>query len=105
PGLFVIPAGSVPTNPAELLFSPRLTEARAVLGERFAHIVIDTPPILGVSDTLVLAPRVDGVLLLLRPRHTGRDAAQRAVQMLGAVRARLLGVVLNHPDVRTTGGG
>ena len=105
PGLFVIPAGPIPTNPAELLFSPRLTQALAVLGDRFAHIVIDTPPMLAVSDTLVLAPRVDGVILVLRHGHTGRDAAQRAVQMLGSVRARVLGVVLNHADVRTTTAG
>ena len=105
PGLFVIPAGPIPTNPAELLFSPRLTQALAVLGDRFAHIVIDTPPMLGVSDTLVLAPRVDGVILVLRHGHTGRDAAQRAVQMLGSVRAKVLGVVLNHADVRTTAAG
>jgi capsular exopolysaccharide synthesis family protein len=105
PGLFVIPAGPVPTNPAELLFSPRFTQALAALGDRFAHIVIDTPPMLGVSDTLVLAPRVDGVILVLRHGHTGRDAAQRAVQMLGSVRARLLGVVLNHADARTTAAG
>ncbi len=102
PGLLVIPAGPVPTNPAELLFSPRFTEALAAAGERFAHIVIDSPPMLGVTDTLVLAPRVEGVILVLRHRHTGRDAAQRAVQMLGSVRARLLGVVLNHADVRST---
>jgi Mrp family chromosome partitioning ATPase len=76
-----------------------------VLGERFAHIVIDTPPMLGVSDSLVLAPRVDGVILVLRHGHAGRDAAQRAVQMLGSVRARVLGVVLNHADVRTTAAG
>ncbi len=105
PGLFVIPAGPIPTNPAELLFSPRFTQALAVLGDRFAHIVIDTPPMLGVSDTLVLAPRVEGVILVLRHGHTGRDAAQRAVQMLGSVRARVLGVVLNHADVRTTVAG
>jgi capsular exopolysaccharide synthesis family protein len=105
PGLFVITAGPVPTNPAELLFSPRFGQALAVLGERFAHIVIDTPPMLGVSDSLVLAPRVDGVILVLRHGHAGRDAAQRAVQMLGSVRARVLGVVLNHADVRSTGGG
>jgi capsular exopolysaccharide synthesis family protein len=105
PGLFVIPAGPIPTNPAELLFSPRFTQALAVLGDRFAHIVIDTPPMLGVSDTLVLAPRVEGVILVLRHGHTGRDAAQRAVQMLGSVRARVLGVVLNHADVRTTAAG
>ena len=105
PGLFVIPAGPVPTNPAELLFSPRFTQALAALGERFAHIVIDSPPMMGVSDTLVLAPRVEGVILVLRHGHTGRDAAQRAVQMLGSVRARLLGVVLNHADVRSTAAG
>jgi capsular exopolysaccharide synthesis family protein len=105
PGLFVIPAGPVPTNPAELLFSPRFTQALAAVGERFAHIVIDSPPMMGVSDTLVLAARVEGVILVLRHRQTDRDAAQRAVQMLGSVRARLLGVVLNHADVRTTAAG
>jgi len=105
PGLFVIPAGPVPANPSELLYSPRLTQALATLGERFAHIVIDTPPLLGVSDTLVLAPRVEGIILVLRHGHAARDAAQRAVQMLGSVRARLLGVVLNHADARRTPGG
>lgn len=105
PGLFVIPAGPVPANPSELLYSPRLTQALAALEARFAHIVIDTPPLLGVSDTLVLAPRVDGILLVLRHGHAARDAAQRAVQMLGSVRARLLGVVLNHADARRTPGG
>ncbi len=102
PGLHVIPAGPVPSNPAELLFSPRFTELLASAGQRFVHIVIDSPPMLGVTDTLVLAPRVEGVILVLRHRQTGRDAAQRAVHMLGSVRARLLGVVLNHADVRST---
>jgi Mrp family chromosome partitioning ATPase len=105
PGLYVIPAGPTPTNPAELLFSPRLTQALATLGDRFAHIVIDSPPMLGISDSLVLAPRVEGVILVLRHGQAGRDAAQRAVQMLGSVRARILGVVLNHADVRDTPGG
>jgi capsular exopolysaccharide synthesis family protein len=105
PGLFVIPAGPVPTNPTELLFSSRFAQALATVGDRFAHVVIDSPPMLGVSDTLVLAPRVDGVILVLRHGHTGRDAAQRAVQMLGSVRARLLGVVLNHADTRSTAAG
>ena len=105
PGLFVIPAGPVPTNPSELLYSPRFTQALAALGERFAHIVIDSPPLLGVSDTLVLAPRVEGVILVLRHGHAARDAAQRAVQMLGSVRARLLGVVINHADARSTPAG
>ena len=101
----MIPAGPVPANPSELLYSPRLTQALAVLERSVRHIVIDTPPLLGVSDTLVLAPRVEGILLVLRHGHAARDAAQRAVQMLGSVRARLLGVVLNHADARRTPGG
>jgi polysaccharide biosynthesis transport protein len=104
PGLFVIPAG-MPANTGGLLFSPRFTQALVALGERFAHIVIDTPPMLGVSDALALAPRVEGVILVIRHGRTGRDAAQRAVQMLGSVRARLLGVVLNHADARSTAAG
>jgi succinoglycan biosynthesis transport protein ExoP len=105
PGLFVIPAGPVPTNPSELLYSPRFTQALATLGEQFAHIVIDTPPLLGVADTLVLAPRVEGVILVLRHGHAARKAAERAVQMLGSVRALLLGVVINHADARSTTAG
>lgn len=98
PGLFVIPAGPVPVNPTELLASRRLTDALASLEGRFAHIVIDTPPMLGISDTLVLAPRVEGVILVLRHGRASRSSAQRAVHMLSAIRARILGVVLNHVD-------
>ena len=98
PGLYVIPAGPVPVNPTELLASRRLTDALASLEGRFAHIVIDTPPMLGISDTLVLAPRVEGVILVLRHGRANRSSAQRAVHMLGAIRARILGVVLNHVD-------
>jgi capsular exopolysaccharide synthesis family protein len=98
PGLYVIPAGPVPVNPTELLASRRLTDALAALESRFAHIVIDTPPMLGISDTLVIAPRVEGVILVLRHGRANRSSAQRAVHMLGAIRARILGVVLNHVD-------
>ncbi|MEX2220532.1 MAG: polysaccharide biosynthesis tyrosine autokinase [Candidatus Rokuibacteriota bacterium] len=98
PGLYVVPAGPVPVNPTELLASRRLTDALASLEGRFAHIVIDTPPMLGISDTLVLAPRVEGVILVLRHGRASRSSAQRAVHMLSAIRARILGVVLNHVD-------
>lgn len=104
PGLYVIPAGAVPANPSELLSSHRFAQALTALHERFVHIVIDTPPILGVSDTLVIARHVEGVILVLRHGRSSRDAAQRAVQMLGSVRARILGVVLNYVDARTAHG-
>ncbi len=101
--LYIIPAGRTPLNPAELMASRRLGQALEVLGERFAHIVFDSPPLFGVSDAMILAPRVEGVILVLRHGQASRDAAQRAVRLLASVRARLLGVVLN--DVNIGAGG
>jgi capsular exopolysaccharide synthesis family protein len=103
PNLYVIPAGRVPLNPAELMASRRLGQAIEALGQRFAHIVFDTPPLFGVSDPLILAPRVEGVVLVLRQGRASRDAAQHATRMLASVRARVLGVVLN--DVQAGGTG
>jgi capsular exopolysaccharide synthesis family protein len=103
PNLYVIPAGRVPLNPAELMASRRLGQAVEALGQRFTHIVFDTPPLFGVSDSLILAPRVEGVVLVLRHGRASRDAAQHATRLLASVRARVLGVVLN--DVQAGGAG
>lgn len=100
PNLYIIPAGRVPLNPAELMASRRLGLALDVLRERFAHIIFDAPPLFGVSDAPTLASRLDGVVLVLRDGRASRDAAQRAVQLLASVRARLLGVVLNDVDAK-----
>lgn len=108
PGLYVLPAGGVPFNPVELLASQRFADVLATLRERFAHIVIDAPPMfgvrdIGVSDVRVLARQVEGVILVLRHGRASRDAAQDAVRMLTSARSRVLGVVLNHADVRAAG--
>ena len=101
PGLYVLPAGRVPFNPVELLASQRLAGILATLKDRFAHIVIDAPPMfgvsaVGVSDVRVLARQVEGVILVLRQGRASRDAAQDAVRMLTSAHSRVLGVVLNH---------
>jgi capsular exopolysaccharide synthesis family protein len=103
--LYLIPSGRVPLNPAELMASVRLRQIIEVLGDRFAHIVFDAPPLIGVSDSLILAPRLEGVVLVLRHGRAGRDASRRAIQLLASVRARLLGVVLNDVDVSQGGLG
>ena len=100
PNLYVIPAGRIPVNPAELMASRRLGLALDVLRERFAHVIFDTPPLFGVSDAATLAPRLDGVVLVLRHGRAGRDGARRAVQLLSSVRARILGVVLNDVSAK-----
>src|SRR5262249_43980888 len=103
--LYTIPAGRSPLNPAELLASARLRQALELLGERFAHIVFDAPPLIGVSDALILAPRLEGTILVLRQGRAGRDAAQRGIGLLRSVHARLLGVILNDVDLRAVGAG
>jgi capsular exopolysaccharide synthesis family protein len=103
PNLYVIPSGQIPFNPAEIMSSTRLGQALQVLGNRFVHIVFDSPPLFGVSDAVILAPRVEGVVLVLRHRGASRDEAQRAIQVLTSVRARFLGVILNDIDWRAAG--
>jgi Mrp family chromosome partitioning ATPase len=93
----------MPVNPAELMASPRLEQALAVLRDRFTHVVFDSPPLIGVSDAMILGPRLDGVVIVLRRGRARRDAARLATRLLTSVRARVLGVILNDADVREAG--
>jgi len=102
PNLSVIPAGRIPLRPSELLASTRLRQGIDALGKRFSYVVFDTGPLLGLSDSLILAAQVEGVMLVLRHGRASRDAAHRAIRSLLSIRARLLGVVLNDIDVRET---
>ena len=103
PHLSSIPSGRIPLNPAELLASTRLRQALTTLEVGFAYVVFDTGPLFGISDAMVLAAQVEGVVLVLRHGRATRDAAQRAVRSLLSVRARLLGVVLNDVDLSGQG--
>jgi non-specific protein-tyrosine kinase len=96
PGLSLIAAGDPPPNPAEFIASARLTALLGRLRERFDLVLLDTPPVGIVTDAAVLAPRVDGVILVVSAGRTRRDLAKRAQQQLETVGARLLGAVLNH---------
>jgi len=92
-GLWVLPAGPVPPNPAEVLVSARVDQ---VLAEIDADVVlIDSPPILPVTDALVLARRVDATLVVSLAGSTGRKEAARAIEMLRQVGAPVAGAVLN----------
>jgi capsular exopolysaccharide synthesis family protein len=99
PNLSVIPAGRLPVNPSELVASARFKQALESLGDRFAHIIVDTGPLFGVSDAMIVSGQVEGVVLVLRHGRASRDAAQRAIRTLMAVRARLLGVILNDVEI------
>jgi capsular exopolysaccharide synthesis family protein len=95
PNLGVLTAGPRPPNPAELLGSPRMTSVLQELTDMSETVILDCPPVIGVSDGVVLSTRVDGVILVLSAKQVTYQAAQRAKSMLDQVKARLLGVVLN----------
>jgi len=97
--LFVITSGNLPPNPSELLGSERMQEVVETLSSHFDPIFIDTPPLLAVTDALVLAPRVDGVILVIDPAKTKRAALQHSIEQLKQVNANLLGVVLNNVKI------
>jgi tyrosine-protein kinase Etk/Wzc len=98
--LNVLTAGKHPPNPAELLGSPRMERLLATLRQRYDSIVIDSPPMLAVTDASVLGQKTDGVILVVRAEKTEKDAINLAIQQLHHVGARILGVVVNDakPD-------
>jgi polysaccharide biosynthesis transport protein len=99
PNLFVLPAGTPPPNPAELLASSNMRDVLGKLREQYDHIVIDTPPSLSVTDAVVLSPRADAVLLVIRSGQTTKQALRRSRDVLTQVNARVVGVLLNAVDL------
>jgi tyrosine-protein kinase len=102
-GLSILPAGTTPPNPAELLGSKRAADLLEVLTGLADMVIVDTPPVLPVTDAAVLAPHVDGVVLVTAAGETHRGALTRAATTLGATRTRLLGIILNKTDLDNSG--
>ena len=101
--LAAIPTGPVPPNPADLLSSRRLSEAIAALRQDYKFIVMDSPPIMAATDAVILSVLADGVLLVVRSGETPKGVFMRARDLLGGVKCRLLGVVLNAVDSNSPG--
>ncbi len=93
--LSVLACGKRPPNPAELLSSDRFAELLNMLREKFDYIVIDSPPLLAVTDPANVAARADGIVMTLRLRRNLKPLAHRAVDMLRGVDANILGIVIN----------
>jgi len=101
PDLYCLPAGTTPINPAELLASSRMKESIELLSQRFDYIIVDSPPIFGIADALILSTVVKGVILVVHGGRTPRETVQRAFRNLVEVNATILGTVLNNVDVRS----
>jgi len=101
PTLYVLPAGTPPPNPAELLASANLGKIFAELKDEYDHIVVDTPPTLSVTDAVILSTRADTVVLVIRSGQTTKQALRRARDLLLRVNAHISGVLLNAADLRS----
>lgn len=102
-GLSLITSGPVPPNPAELLGSKRMVEILKEAEEKFELVIMDTSPVLPVTDSSILAQQADGVILVVASGEVLKEHALRAKKQLETVEARIIGVVLNKVDVRKKG--
>jgi succinoglycan biosynthesis transport protein ExoP len=101
PNLFVLPAGPPPPHPAELLDSNMMRGLIETWRGQFDHIIIDTPPVLSVTDAVLLSAQMDTVLLVIRSAQTSKDALRRSRDVLAQVNARVMGVVVNAIDLQS----
>lgn len=94
--LSILPTGELPPNPADLFGSQRMSEVINSLREAADLVIFDAPPVLAVSDTALLATKVDAVLLVIRAEATRRDHARRAKETLERLQVRLIGAALTN---------
>ncbi len=98
PNLSVLPAGPVPPNPAELLHTDRFKQLLADLRSRFDRIIIDSPPVVAVTDPTILSTLVDGTVLVTRAFKTRKELARHALRSVQDVGGKMVGGVLNAVD-------
>jgi len=94
-GLHVLLSGDIPPNPSELLASARMQALVAALRSKFDYIIMDTPPVDMVIDSVVLAPLTDGVLFVVRADQSERGAVIHAMEQMDYAKAKVLGYVFN----------
>lgn len=102
-GITVLTAGTIPPNPTELLSAPMTEKIFVSLQKAFDYVIVDTPPVILVTDAAVLCRMADGVLLVVRPGVTTIQSAQLSKKNLEAVNAHILGVVMNGYNGKQSG--
>jgi Mrp family chromosome partitioning ATPase len=101
--LFLLPCGSVPPAPSELLASDRMSFLMSFLRKKFDLLIMDSSPVMPASDAIILAARTDGVLLINRSGLMNRKMVIKTVEQLQSIQANLMGVVLNRVNIKKEG--
>ncbi len=97
--LSYVTRGKGPPLPADLLASPAMSQVLEECRKRFEYVIIDTPPVLSVTDAVILAAQSDGTVVVIRPGKTGRAALKRAIEVLRQSHIKLFGTVINTMDL------
>ena len=103
PGLSVLTSGPVPPNPAELVGSNRMRESLEAAVDQYDMILLDSPPLVSVSDAVALSAFTDGVVLVVQTGKVPHEVIRRAASQLHAVKGRILGVVMNAVNLKRDG--
>lgn len=96
--LDVLPSGTIPPNPGELLGSEEMKELLSELKKRYKYIIIDTPPVNMVSDSMILSPSVSGTVLVVRQGVTDHKSVSESLQKINFTGSKMLGFILNDTD-------
>lgn len=99
PGLDLLASGPIPPNPSELLHTTQFGDLIQELTRLYDHVLFDSPPLTVVTDAAVLAPQVDGTILVVHAQKTTRDALRSALRQLQDVNAHITGGVMNDVDI------
>lgn len=99
PGLWFLPAGRIPPNPAELLGSLRFRDFLATLRDHFDWVIVDSPPVMTVTDAAVVAHLANGVVFVVGSEMTSRGAAKAAMNQLDSAKGKVIGAILNRVDL------
>jgi capsular exopolysaccharide synthesis family protein len=103
PHLILINAGPLPPNPMELLGSAKMADFLERLKKNVDYVLVDTPPLLAVSDAMVLGPSIDRAILVVAGGKTPRDALRRAREKFDMHLIKCLGVIINNVKIRESG--
>ncbi|UCD70827.1 MAG: polysaccharide biosynthesis tyrosine autokinase [Syntrophobacterales bacterium] len=99
PNLSILTCGTVPANPSELLSSKRMQRLLTLFAEKYDRIIMDSPPVLAVTDSIVLSRLVEGIILVVGAGTSSRNGVARSVELLKEVNAQIVGAVLNNLNV------
>jgi succinoglycan biosynthesis transport protein ExoP len=100
PDLFFLSSGAMPPNPPDLVGSKKMQDTLATLREQYDYILIDSPPVVPVSDAVLLSALVEGVVLVVNSQETPKPGVREAYARLRYARANIIGTILNRADIR-----